>query len=58
VPAQSWSSSGICSKTQPPGWATSDSATTPARIDTARKIRNHIRQLEALGYAVILSGAA
>jgi hypothetical protein len=28
------------------------------RIDNARKICNHIRQLEALGYIVTLTGAA
>jgi transposase len=30
----------------------------PSRIDTERKTRNHIRQLEALGYTVILTQAA
>ncbi|MFL6191697.1 MAG: hypothetical protein ACJ75E_17970 [Actinomycetes bacterium] len=28
------------------------------RIDTARKARNHIRQLEALGFTVTLTPAA
>jgi transposase len=28
------------------------------RIDTGRKTRNHIRQLEALGYTVTLTQAA
>ena len=29
-----------------------------SRIDTGRKTRNHIRQLEALGYTVTLAPAA
>jgi transposase len=29
-----------------------------SRIDTERKTRNHIRQLEALGYTVTLAPAA
>ena len=28
------------------------------RIDTARRTRNHVRQLEALGYTVTLTAAA
>ena len=30
----------------------------PSRIDTDRKTRNHVRQLEALGYTVALGQAA
>ena len=28
------------------------------RIDTARRTRNHVRQLEAMGYTVTLTAAA
>jgi hypothetical protein len=29
-----------------------------SRLDTSKKVRNHIRQLEALGYTVALTEAA
>ena len=57
-PAPSWSSSGTCSPTPKPATPTSAPATTTSRTDKNRKARNHIRQLEALGYTVTLAQAA
>ena len=41
-----------------PATRTSAPATTPPAYDKDRKTRNHIRQLEALGYTVTLTQAA
>ena len=57
-PAPSWSSSGTCSPTLPPGSPTSAPATTRPALDTDRKLSNHIRQIQALGFAVTITKAA
>ena len=49
-PARSWSSSGTCSPTAAAATATSVPSYHASRIDQNRKMRNHVRQLEALGY--------
>jgi transposase len=53
-----WSSSGICCPTQRPGSTTSAPACYDTRIGPERARRNHVRQLEALGYKVTLDPAA
>ena len=57
-PAPSWSSSGTCSPTRPPGTPTSAASYYQARTDTDRKIRNHIRQIQALGFEVTITKTA
>jgi transposase len=54
----SWSSSGTCCPTQRPTSVTSAPACYDTRIGPERAKRNHIRQLEALGYKVTLQPAA
>ena len=56
-PAPSSSSSSTCSPTPPPGTATSAPATTTTAPTTERKVRNHVRQLEALGLTVTITPA-
>ena len=57
-PAPSSSSSGTYSPTPPPATATSAPTTTTTHVDTDRKTRNLVRQLEALGHTVTLQTAA
>ena len=54
-PAPSWSSSSTCSPTPPPASTTSAPTTTTTTSTPERKIRNHIRQLEALGHTVTIA---
>jgi len=54
----SWSSSGTYYPIPKPVTTTWDPATYDSRINPERKKRNHIRQLEALGYKVTLQPAA
>ena len=54
----SWSSSGTCSPTPTPASTTSAPTSTTATSTPTAKKRNHIRQLEALGYRVTLEPAA
>ena len=54
----SWSSSGTCCPTQRSTSTTWVPACYDTRIDAERAKRNHIRQLEALGYTVTLQPAA
>jgi hypothetical protein len=56
--APSWSSSGTCWPTPPPATTTWAPACYDTRINADRSKRNHIRQLEALGYKVTLEPAA
>ena len=48
----------LLARPRQPASATSDPTTTPSRIDTERKLRNHIAQLTAMGYRVTLEPAA
>jgi hypothetical protein len=57
-PARSWSSSGTCSATPPPGSATSAPNYHTTRINTERRTRNYVTQLIAMGYRVTLEPAA
>ena len=56
--ARSWSSSGTCCPTPRPASTTSAREFYDTRIGPERKKRNHVRQLEALGYKVTLEPAA
>jgi transposase len=58
VGRSSWSSSGTCWPTPPSGSMTSARAFYDTRINAERAKRNHLRQLEALGYKVTLEPAA
>ena len=54
---RSWSSSGICCASPMPATATRTDYTR-RRTDPNHRTRNHVRQLEALGYTVTLTPAA
>src|SRR5512132_3986618 len=56
--APSWSSSGTCCPTRPYGSRTWAPACYDTRINAERVKRNHIRQLEVLGYKVTRQPAA
>ena len=56
--APSWSSSGTCCPIPKPATPTSAPASTTPRINPEPQARNHVRQLEALGYKVTLEPAA
>jgi transposase len=56
--APSWSSSGTCWPTRLYGSRTWAPACYDTRINAERARRNHLRQLEALGYKVTLQPAA
>jgi transposase len=58
VGRSSWSLSGTCWPTPPSGSMTSARAFYDTRINAERAKRNHVRQLEALGYKVTLEPAA
>jgi hypothetical protein len=53
----SWSSHGICCPIRPHGSTTSAPACYDTGIGPERAKRNHIRQLEALGYKVTIEPA-
>ena len=57
-PAPSWSSSGTCSPTRTARFHELGAGYYASRTDKDRKTRNHIRQLEALGFTVTLAPAA
>lgn len=54
----SWSSSGRCSLTTTPSSSTSARTTTPPARTPSAKVRQHLRELQALGYSVTLNPAA